>query len=137
MELIKSLKHIPKVWIALSYLVLLLLSLTLFFGRTIESIRVTVLLHTLSDFYDHVSNFSLSFAIFITIGYVGLMTGLTLRHIISIGALIIVLNLIIECLISFLNTRDIMDAIYGISGVILGFFFLFITKKYGLKKNEL
>ncbi len=89
------------------------------------------------DFYSHISNFSLSFIIYITIGYIGIMLGLTLKHITIIGIVIILLNLIIEFLIPFLNTPDKFDAIFGTIGVLLGFTFLFLIKTYGLKKNEL
>ena len=32
----------------------------------------------------------------------------------------------------FMNTADIMDAIYGTAGTIIGFTYLFFTYKYGL-----
>lgn len=136
-KVIKSLKYVPKIWTALSYPLLLLVSLTLFFGRNFEDIRITPLLNIIPDFYNHVSNFSIAFIIYITIGYVGLMAGLTLKHIIITGAFILLLNFIIECLISFLNTPDSTDAMYGIFGVLSGFVFLYAAKNYGLKKNEL
>lgn len=136
-KVIKSLKYVPKIWTALSYPILLLLSLILFFGRNLERIRINLFLNKMNDFYEHISNFSFSFIIYVTIGYVGLMAGLTLRYIIVIGLIILLLNLFIEYLIPFLNTPDMVDGIYGIFGVVLGFVFLYIVKKYGLKKNEL
>ena len=134
---IKSIKYIPKIWTALSYLLLLLFSLMLFFGRNFEIIRIAPLVDEFPNFYNHVSNFSLSFIIYITIGYVGLMANLTLRHIIVIGLTILLLNLVTEFLISFLNTPDTIDAIFGIVGVVLGFVFLFLANRYGYKTNEL
>jgi hypothetical protein len=88
---IKSLKYIPKIWTALSYLLLLLFSLMLFFGRNFEIIRIAPLVDVFPDFYNHISNFSLSLIIYIPIGYVGLMADLTLRHIIVIGLTILLL----------------------------------------------
>jgi hypothetical protein len=134
---IKSIKYIPKIWTAFSYLLLLLFSLMLFFGRNFEIIRIAPLVDEFPNFYNHVSNFSLSFIIYITIGYVGLMANLTLRHIIVIGLTILLLNLVTEFLISFLNTPDTIDAIFGIVGVVLGFVFLFLANRYGYKTNEL
>jgi hypothetical protein len=134
---IKSIKYIPKIWTAFSYLLLLLFSLMLFFGRNFEIIRIAPLVDEFPNFYKHVSNFSLSLIIYITIGYVGLMANLTLRHIIVIGLTILLLNLVTEFLISFLNTPDTIDAIFGIAGVVLGFVFLFLANRYGYKTNEL
>ena len=135
--MIKSLKYVPKIWTAFSYPLLLLISLILFFGRNFENIKIASVLNVIPDFYNHISNFSISFIIYITIGYVGLMLGLKLKHITIIGIFILFLNLIIELLIPFLNTPDKTDAIYGIIGVLLGFVFLFIIKNYGLQKKEL
>ena len=135
--MIKSLKYVPKIWTALSYPLILLISLILFFGRNFENIKIASVLNVIPDFYNHISNFSISFIIYITIGYVGVMLGLKLKHITIIGIFILFLKLIIELLIPFLNTPDKTDAIYGIIGVLLGFVFLFIIKNYGLKKKEL
>jgi hypothetical protein len=136
-KIIKSLKYVPNIWTALSYPLLLLISLTLFFGRNFENIRIDSLLKVMPDFYNHISNFSLCFIIYITIGYVGVMFGMTFKHIIIIGIFILFLNLIIELLIPFLNTPDKTDAVFGILGVLLGFVFLCIIKNYGLKNNKL
>ena len=136
-KIIKSLKYVPKIWTALSYPLLLLISLILFFGRNFENIKIASVLNVIPDFYNHISNFSISFIIYTTIGYVGVMLGLKLKHITIIGIFILFLNLIIELLIPFLNTPDKTDAIYGIIGVLLGFVFLFIIKNYGLQKKEL
>lgn len=136
-KIFKSLKYVPKIWTALSYPLLLLISLTLFFGRNFEKIRIDSLLNVMPNFYNHISNFSLCFIFYITIGYVGVMLGLTLKHIFIIGLFISFLSLIIELLIPFLNTPDKIDAVYGILGVLLGFVLLFIIKIYGLKTNKL
>ena len=136
-KIFKSLKYVPKIWTALSYPLLLLISLTLFYGRNFEKIRIDSLLNVMPNFYNHISNFSLCFIIYITIGYVGVMLGMTLKHIFIIGLFISFLSLIIELLIPFLNTPDKTDAVYGILGVLLGFALLFIIKSYGLKTNEL
>ncbi|PVX49406.1 hypothetical protein C7377_1823 [Balneicella halophila] len=135
-KIIKSLKFFPKIWTALSFLLLLLINLTLFFGRNFENIRIGSLLKIMPDFYNHISNFSLCFIIYITIGYVGVMFGMTFKHLILIGAFILFLTLIIELLIPFLNTPDKTDAVFGILGVFLGFGFLYVIKNYGLKKTN-
>ena len=65
------------------------------------------------------------------------MADLTLRHIIVIGLTILLLNLVTEFLISFLNTPDKIDAIFGIAGVVLGFVFLSVAYRYGFKTNDI
>ncbi|WP_417855650.1 hypothetical protein [Xanthomarina gelatinilytica] len=136
-KIIKSLKYVPKIWTALSFPLLLLISLTLFFGRNFENIRIGSLLKVMPDFYNHISNFSFCFIIYITIGYVGVMFGMTFKHLILIGAFILFLTLIIELLIPISNTPDKTDAVFGILGVLIGFGFLYAIKNYGLKKNKL
>ncbi|RPD93058.1 hypothetical protein EGM88_14005 [Aureibaculum marinum] len=134
---IKSLKHLPKIWAALSYSALLVFSLFLFFGRSIPEIRIASLLKVFPDFYKHVSNFSLTLIVFVSIGYIGLMVGLKLKHITIIGIVFGIINMIFEFFISILNTPDKTDAVYGVSSVILGLLFLYTVKKSGLQKNKL
>ena len=136
-NLVKSLKFIPRLWAALSYLALLGLSLILFFGRNMKEIRIESLVDMIPDFYKHVSNFSLTLIIFVTIGYIGLMIGLKLKHITILGIIFGIINLIFEFFISILNTPDKTDAVYGMISVILGLIFLYAIKKRGLNKNEL
>ena len=136
-NLIKSLKYVPKIWAALSYLALLVLSAILFFGRSIQEIRIESFVDIIPGFYKHVSNLSLTLIIFVTIGYIGLMMGLKLKSLIIFGIFFGIINLIFEFFISILNTPDKTDAVYGIIGVILGLILLYAIKKRGLKKNEL
>lgn len=136
-KLIKSLKYVPKIRTALSYPILLLVCVILFFGRNLKNLRINLFLNLVCDFYDHISNFSISLMIYATIGYVGIMFGSTLKHIIITGIVIILFNIIVEFLISFLNTPDKFDAIFGIFGVLFGFAFLVLIKNYGIKRNEL
>ncbi|MBN7816968.1 hypothetical protein [Algoriphagus pacificus] len=132
---IKSLKYVPKIWSALCYLAILGFSLLLFFGRNFKGIRIGALVNMMPGFYYHISNFSLTLMIFATVGYVGLMVGLKLKHIIFIGIVFGIVNLIFELFISILNTPDKTDAFFGMIGVFLGLIFLSAMKKKGLKKN--
>lgn len=134
---IKSLKYTPKVWTALSYPFLLLLSLILFFGRNDESLRISWILKLFPDFYSHISNFSILFFIYISIGYIGLWFNPKLNWIIFVGIFLFFINLIVELLIPILNTPDIIDAVYGVFGVLLGFAYLCIIKNYGFNLNKL
>jgi hypothetical protein len=46
--------------------------------------------------------------------------------------MIIASNLICETVMGFMNTTDIVDAIYGTIGTAIAFSFLYFTSKYGL-----
>lgn len=134
-KLLENIKYAPKFITALGYLFLLIMALVLFFGRSFEVIRINTLLIVLPDFYNHISNFSISFLIYITVGYVGLMFGISTKQLIVIGLLILIVNLIFEFLIPILNTPDKTDAIYGIFGVLFALIFLSFAKKFGFNRQ--
>ncbi|MDB8796190.1 hypothetical protein PN279_06405 [Romboutsia sp. 1001216sp1] len=45
-------------------------------------------------------------------------------------------NFAYELFLSIINTKDIVDAIYGLAGSLLSFIYLVLMKKYGLILNE-
>lgn len=136
-RIIKSLSYAPKLWLALTYPLLLAIMLVLFFGRNFETLRFDLILLIWPDFYNHISNFSISFITYSTMGYVGLMFDLTWMRLIIVAILLLILTLAFEIISTFINTPDISDAIYGILGVVLGFVFLVLAKCFGLKKNQM
>ena len=84
----------------------------------------------------HISNFSVSLIFYLTAGYSLLKKGVKIRTIVILGLIILAANFICETLMGFFNTTDIIDAIYGTAGTVLGFVFLLTAEKYGLRKNE-
>ena len=66
------------------------------------------------------------------IGYTWLLFGRKFHSVIILGALFIAGNFVCETLLDFLNTTDIVDAIYGTVGVLAVFIYLFFLNKYGL-----
>lgn len=121
----------------MTFLLLIIISVLLFFGRNFQNLRPEPILNLLPDFYGHVSNLSISFIVYLMIGYLGLMNDIKTKELIGIGIVILMINLMVEFFISFLNTPDKVDAVYGICGVVFGFIFLFTAKKSGFKLNEL
>lgn len=83
----------------------------------------------------HISNFALSFLFYLVIGYLWLLMGTNLRVLTAMGAGLIVANIVCETMMTFLNTSDLIDAIYGISGVLVVYAYLAITKKIGLEET--
>lgn len=133
--MIKNFKFLPKVSAALSHLILLLAVVILFFGRTKPFLRIDVLLKVFPDFYQHVSNFSISFLILAGVGFMWVMLALSFKYITLLTLLILLSNFIYELWIPVLNTPDIIDAYYGMAGSLLAFIWLLLIKSFGLKAN--
>lgn len=133
----KNLKYVPKLIVILSYFILLGCVVILFWGRTKSFLRIDSLQDLFPDFYQHISNFSISYLLLSGIGFMWLLLGVKFKYITWLAIFISISNFVYELWISILNTPDIVDACYGLSGTVLAFLFLFITKNYGLKANPL
>ena len=80
----------------------------------------------------HISNLSLSLIFYLAIGFTWTLQGMKFTRVAALGGIIIIANILCETVMGFMNTPDIIDAIYGIIGTIIGFCFLFLSKRYGL-----
>ncbi|MBS5969743.1 MAG: hypothetical protein KIB11_11615 [Clostridium perfringens] len=58
------------------------------------------------------------------------------RYVIVLGMSLILGNFVYELFLSVINTKDIVDAMYGLAGCLLSFVYLALLKKYGLILNE-
>lgn len=130
-----QLKYVPKLWLAILYFLLIISSLILFMGRSKDYLRIDFLTVIFPGFYSHLSNFSISFMLYLGVGYFWLMQGLKIKNILLLGLGIIIINFVYELFLPIINTKDIIDAYYGLSGVVLGATFLMLTDKYGLVEN--
>lgn len=88
-----------------------------------------------AEVHSHIFKFSLSLIAYAGIGYSWLLFGVKFRFILALGVLLAAGNLACETLMGFMNTADIIDAVYGISGVLASFLYLFFTYKYGLMEG--
>ena len=78
----------------------------------------------------HITNFIISLMLCTLIGYLLLCYRKKYWAIIIIGLILISTNLIYETILPFINTIDLIDAVYGILGVIISLIYLlFIDKK--------
>ncbi len=78
----------------------------------------------------HITNFTISLILCTLIGYLLLCYRKKYSTIIIIGLILISTNLIYETILPFINTIDLIDAVYGILGVIISLIYLlFIDKK--------
>lgn len=129
-----KLKFAPTIPAALGLIILLASNMLLFFGRKNPVLRSAFLEASFKYFYQHIANFSIGLMIYSMVGFIWLLMGVPFRHIAAMGIAIIFINAIYELWIPLLNTKDIIDAYYGIAGAVIGFVFLALVKKYGLKE---
>ena len=79
----------------------------------------------------HITNFIISLMLCTLIGYLLLCYRKKYWAIIIIGLILISTNLIYETILPFINTIDLIDAVYGILGVIISLIYLFFIDKKG------
>lgn len=125
----------PKVATALSFLLLLLLNMLLFFGRNLSQLRLPFLLHRFPDCYTHLSNFCISYLLLAIPCFVWLMMGVHQKPIFLYASLLLLANFVYELWLPILNTCDLVDAYYGVVGVIVALVFLLLSQRFGLNQN--
>lgn len=84
----------------------------------------------------HISNFSLSMLLYLTYGQIMLLYDIKFKYVILVGISLILGNFVYELFLDILNTKDIVDGIYGLIGCVLSFQHLFLMKKFGLILNQ-
>jgi hypothetical protein len=84
----------------------------------------------------HVSNFALSTLFLFTAGALNMLTKASWRYILSAALILAIANFIAEIFVTALNTKDIVDAIYGVAGVIFALGLLPFMQKYGIRRNS-
>ena len=84
----------------------------------------------------HITNFTLSLLLCTFIGYLLLSAGKKYISNAVIGILLIIANFIYELLLPVLNTRDVIDALYGLAGVAASLIYLFVISRYGFVKEK-
>jgi len=80
----------------------------------------------------HITNFALCLMLLLIIDYIILMFGGRIKAITILAIAIVVFNIVYECFLPFLNTSDIIDALFGVCGTIVAYVYLVILKKNGL-----
>lgn len=84
----------------------------------------------------HITNFTLSLLLCTFIGYLLLSAGKKYISNAVIGISLIIANFIYELLLPVLNTRDVIDALYGLAGVTVSLIYLFVISRYGFVKEK-
>ena len=122
----------PHLWTAVLHLLLFAAAFALFMGRKPGMFRSETIIDHVPGFYSHVFNFSLSWLLLAGVGFLWLMMGLRMRHMALAALALIVANVAYEFLLPWLNTRDPIDALYGVVGTLLAFAWMWIIHRFGL-----
>lgn len=85
-------------------------------------------------FFSHISNFYITSILMCIISLIWLLQGAPFKLIIWLGLIAIALNFIIEVFVRFMNTPDVMDAVYGTAGVVVTVLLMWVLKKVGLQE---
>ncbi len=126
------LRFAPTPLAACMHLLWLGVAFALFLGRKPGSFRLQAIEQAVPGFYTHIFNFSLSYLMYTGVGFLWLMMGVPVRVLVWAGIALVVANLGYEFLLPLLNTRDPVDAAYGIAGTLLGSAWLFIVRRFAL-----
>lgn len=123
----------PSLFALVVHLLLLGAVFALFAGRKPGMFRSEAVLSAVPGFYSHISNFSLSYALYAGIGFMWLMMGVPMRQLALAGLALAGANVLYELFLPLLNTRDPVDAVYGVVGTLLAFAWLWILRRFGMK----
>lgn len=129
-----TLRYQPHPLASILHLLLLGVVFALFAGRKPGVFRSETILSLAPDFYSHVSNFSLSYLFYAGAGFMWLMMGVPMRRLVLAAAVLALANVVYELFIPVLNTRDPVDAVYGVVGTLLAFAWLCLVRRFALKK---
>ena len=116
----------------ISLLVIFFLCFVLVVIRWINIFNENIFVIT-KEINSHITNFTLSLMICTIIGYLLLCYKKKYSSIIKLGLIAIIINLIYETLLPFINTMDFIDAFYGIVGVVVSITYLYFIDKKGFK----
>ena len=122
----------PKLFTTISFVTVYLFCLILVVIRWINIFNKDVLVVN-EIVNSHITNFTLSVMACLLIGYLLLSVGKKYISNIIVGILLILANFIYETLLPILNTTDIIDAVYGLVGVIISLIYLYIISRYGFE----
>lgn len=122
----------PKKYTTRSSVVFYLFCMTLILIRWMSIFNDEVMVMN-QEINSHITNFTLSTLLCVFFGFLFLTAGKSYRSTLWVGLLIVLANFGYEMFFSLLNTRDLMDAIYGLVGVGLSFIYLYFISRYGFK----
>lgn len=87
------------------------------------------------ELYNHTTNLVLSAGLVLSYGLIRLMMGASMREIALFTAVVIAANYVYELLLPLWNTRDAVDAHYGVVGSVVPLVFLWAASRWGLVRR--
>lgn len=81
----------------------------------------------------HISNFAITSIMVALMAFIMGLQGAPFKSVIWLGAVAIVLNFVVELFVPILNTPDVIDAFYGVAGVVLTCAIMYIFYKTGIR----
>ena len=104
-------------------------------GRTRAALRPEFVKAIFPDFYAHISNFVITFEIVLLISFVWLLRGLSMWPFVWLFTVAMALNLIVESFVWTLNRPDMLDAVFGIVGVMFAILCTLLLKRFGIAEG--
>ena len=83
-------------------------------------------------FLSHITNFALCMMVLLIFGFVFICFGGKLKIITIVTTVIALIGVVYECFLPFLNTPDIWDAVFGVTGTAVAYIYLVMLKRNGL-----
>ena len=128
------LKIKQRLWVTISLLAVYILCFALVAVRWMNIFNKNIYVIS-ENINSHITNFTLSVLLCTLIGYFLFLAGKKYRYTFIIGCLLIAANFIYEMFLPVLNTSDIVDAWYGLAGVVMSLVYLRFVGKYGLERE--
>jgi hypothetical protein len=85
-----------------------------------------------AEISNHISNFAITSLMVALLAFIMTLQGAPFKFVIWLGIITVLMNFIVEVLISILNTPDIIDAFYGSAGAVLTVLAMYAFFKIGI-----
>ena len=125
----------PKLFTTVSLVAIFLSCFTLVVIRWLNIFNENILVVN-ETVNSHITNFTLSILLCVLIGNLLLMAGKKYSSTVIVGLILILANVVYETCFPILNTTDIVDAVYGLFGVLISLIYLYFISRYGFKVGE-
>ena len=125
-----NIKRKPKAIAIITLVIIFIVCFILGIMRLTNAFNENIFVIT-KEINSHIVNFIISLMLCTLIGFLLLCYKKKNSTIVIVGLILISMNLILETILPFVNYLDLIDAVYGIVGVIIGLLYLLFIDKIG------
>ena len=125
-----NIKRKPKAIAIITLVIIFIVCFILGITRLTNAFNDNIFVLT-KEINSHIVNFIISLMLCTLIGFLLLCYKKKNLTIVIVGLILISMNLILETILPFVNYLDLIDAVYGIVGVIIGLLYLLFIDKIG------